>query len=187
MRMNDSGFLAMMDALMFIAVIIVACSVVAGMDSDGGDDGSEASELLESLVSSKVRLSDLSEGDDTIVRLSDLMALHAVRGSEPVEDYISDVLTAFTGGAPFLLTIEYTAPESTDAPEPISAEIGTHDDFRESAERTVPMSTGGTVRVVLSLMRWRIGNKQDDRTKNLIVPSLGHCGIRQSRAFPFCS
>lgn len=68
--MNDHGFLAMMDALLFITVIIVACSVVAGMSMDGAHDGSNASGLLESMVSSEVRLSDLSEGDDSIVRLA---------------------------------------------------------------------------------------------------------------------
>ena len=70
--MNDHGFLAMMDALLFITVIIVACSVVAGMSMDGAHDGSNASGLLESMVSSEIRLSDLSEGDDSIVRLSSI-------------------------------------------------------------------------------------------------------------------
>ena len=152
MRMNDGGFLAMMDALLFITIIIVACSIVAGTGLDDAEEGSDASELLESLVSSKIRLSDVSEGDDSMVRLSDLMALHAMRGSEPVSGYIRDILDAFTGGAPYLLTIEYADPSGTVH----ETEIGTEADYRESAEKTVPMSTGGTVRAVLSLRmgRW---------------------------------
>lgn len=147
--MNDHGFLAMMDALLFITVIIVACSVVAGMSMDGAHDGSNASGLLESMVSSEVRLSDLSEGDDSIVRLSDLMALHAFRGSETVSGYISEILNAYTGGGPYLLTIGYTDPSDVVH----KASIGIAGDYRESAERTVPVSTGGSVRVTLSMLR----------------------------------
>lgn len=149
--MSDGGFLAMMDALLFITVIIVACSIVVGTGMNDADEGVDASELLESLMSSRIRLSDVSEGDDSMVRLSDLMALHAVRGSEPVSGYIRDVLDAFTGGSAYLLTIEYTDPTGTVH----GASIGTEAEYRESAERTVPMSTGGTVRTVLGILRGR--------------------------------
>lgn len=156
--MSDGGFLAMMDALLFITVIIVACSIVVGTGSDDPDERSDASELLESLMSSKMRLSDVSEGDDSMVRLSDLMALHALRGSEPVSGYICEVLDAFTGGSSYLLTIEYTDP----AGNVHRAGIGTAAEYRESAERTAPMSTGGTVRAVLGILKGRCCN--DSRT-----------------------
>lgn len=147
--MNDRGFLAMMDALLFITVIIVASSVVAGMSMGGAHDDSNASGLLDSMISSEVRLSDLSEGDDSVVRLSDLMALHAFRGSNTVSDYVSEILETYTGGAPYLFTVEYTDP--SDVVHETS--IGIPGDYRESTERTAPVSTGGFVRVTLSVLR----------------------------------
>ena len=58
-------------------------------------------------------------------------------------------MNAYTGGGPYLLTIGYTDPSDVVH----EASIGIAGDYRESAERTVPVSTGGSVRVTLSMLR----------------------------------
>ncbi len=168
-RSNEHGFVAMADAMLFIVVIMVATVVVATEEAPIRTDDRDASAFLEALVSSEVRMSDLDEGgDDSLVRLSDMMALHIHAGSEGTADYIQQLLDAYCRGRGYLLTLTFQYGE--DAKEVSFGERGGIPS--SSAERTVPVTSGGELRAVLSLYRRGEGDRS---------PPLGRHG---KRAFP---
>ncbi len=196
MRSNEHGFVAMADAMLFIVVIMVATVVVVAEEDPIRTDDRDASAFLEALVSSEVRMSDLDEGgDDSLVRLSDMMALHIHAGSEGTADYIRELLDAYCRGRGYLLTLTFGYGE--DAEEVSFGEEGGIPS--SSAERTVPVTSGGELRAVLSLYRrgagpdpprkvWKKGVPEQmlgDTDNRPYSASLGHCGFRPSRAFPF--
>ncbi len=150
MRSNEHGFVAMADAMLFIVVIMVATVVVVAEEEPIRTDDRDASAFLEALISSEVRMSDLDEGgDDSLVRLSDMMALHIHAGSEGTADYIRELLDAYCRGRGYLLTLTFGNGE--DAEEVSFGEEGGIPS--SSAERTVPVTSGGELRAVLSLYR----------------------------------
>lgn len=147
MRANDRGFVAMVDAMVFIVVIVMAASVVVGVASST-DEGSDASGFLEDLMASEVRISDLAEGDDSLVRLSDLIALSLHTGQTGPSDYLHEVLDAYTGGAPYLLELTFEGPDGTTE----TMRMGSAGErLSSSSERTVPVTTGGSLTARLSL------------------------------------
>lgn len=150
MRSNEHGFVAMADAMLFIVVIMVATVVVVTEEGPVRTDDRDASAFLEALVSSEVRMSDLDgDGDDSLVRLSDMMALHIHAGSEGTADYIQELLDAYCRGRGYLLTLTFDNGEGAKEVS-FGAEGGT---ASSSAERTVPVTSGGELRAVLSLYR----------------------------------
>lgn len=147
MRSSDDGFVAMMDAMIFIVVIVMAASVTAGIAIQSVQDETDTSEFLDSLLLSKVRLSDFSQGDDSIVRLSDLMALSAVGGNEKMMSYLEDALLSFSRGRPCHMLVEYENDGTSGR-----IELGNNiaSPSMESVRETA-VSTGGTLRVTVSI------------------------------------
>ena len=141
--MNRRGFLAMMDAMIFMMVIMVAASALLLPMADDGD-GSDASEMLDGILSTEVRMSDLVEdGDGSKVRLSDLIALHMVSGCDGVEDYLTELMEAYSGGRGCTLTLRFGDLETV---------IGNGSGMPSvSAERSVPVTTGGQLTAKLEL------------------------------------
>ena len=80
--MNRGGFVALMDAVIFSAVILVALSALLGLGITAQDgDDRDVSAILGSVMSAEVRMSDLAEdGDGSMVRVSDLCALWVSTG-----------------------------------------------------------------------------------------------------------
>ncbi len=149
MRSNEHGFVAMADAMLFIVIIMVATVVVVAEEDPVRTDDRDASAFLEALVSSEVRMSDLGEGDDSLVRLSDMMALHVHAGSEGTAGYIAELLDSYCRGRGYLLTLTFGSGD-------VSSEVSFGDGggtASSSAERTVPVTSGGELRAVLSLYR----------------------------------
>ena len=74
--MSRDGMLAMMDAAIFMMVLMAAIAVTLQASVHDGTHDEEAGDLLDGLLSSKVRMSDLSEeGDGSLVRMSDMIAM----------------------------------------------------------------------------------------------------------------
>ncbi len=142
--MNRGGMLAMMDAMIFMAVIVLAVSVTASTVIHTPTDERDAGDLLDCLLSSEVRMSDLSaEGDGSMVRTSDMMALYLVTGESRVEDYLTELLEAFSAGRHYRLTIEFGG---------LSRTLGGWDgEPSASVSRTVPVTSGGDLTVTLAL------------------------------------
>lgn len=149
MRTNDRGFVAMADAMLFMVIIMVATVVVVSEDGPVRSDDRDASSFLEALMSSEVRMSDLGEGDDSLVRLSDMLALRVHVGSEGTEGYIAELLDSYCRGRGYLLSVSFEFMERTEE-WTLGDGGGT---VSSSAERTVPVTSGGTLTAVLSFYR----------------------------------
>lgn len=138
----------MTDAMVFIVVVMAACTVVAAIGLEDDDVDRAPSELIDAMESTMVRLSDLTDGDDSLVRLTDLMALHSFSSCERVDAYVADILGTWARGRGCVLHVEFTDPG--EAIHMVS--FGTPGEVvSSSAERTIDVSTGGSVRLVLEL------------------------------------
>ena len=62
--MNRRGFVALVDAVIFTVVVMMALSALIGLGIQDQSDDRDAGGLLESLMSAEVRMSDLVEGGD---------------------------------------------------------------------------------------------------------------------------
>ncbi len=148
MRMNREGIVALMDSMIFIMVMMIATAAFIGyMDSTSDDDG-DVSGFLEDLLYSEVRMNDMTEGDGSLIRVSDMMALWMKDGGEEFEEYLTEILDSFSHGRPYLMVMIFTTDNGR-----LESSIGGMESstYRES-EITVPVTTGGklTVRFALS-------------------------------------
>ncbi len=143
MRMNRGGMLAMMDAMVFMAVIMIAlsASVYHGLqESDQRDPG----DLLGSMLSAEVRMSDFREdGDGSKVKLSDLMALSLVSESEAVDVYVLELLETYSAGRHYRLTLTFGEHSKTFGEA--------HGMLSSASEMEVPVTTGGSLNAYLEL------------------------------------
>ncbi len=141
--MNRKGMLAMVDAMVFVVIIMAAAAVMVHTANTGTSD-SDAGDVLESVMSSKVRMSDLREdGDGSLVKVSDMIALDLVSGTTDALEFAEGCLESFSKGRPFLLSVEYdgkTAAIGTEGSRPAS-----------SASMDLPVTTGGSVHAELTL------------------------------------
>lgn len=142
--MNRRGFLALMDAVIFIAVVMLAMTALLTIGAEQEQDDRDASPMLESLMSAQVRMSDLVEdGDGSLVRVSDLCALLVTGGETSVGEYLAEVLDAMSGPGTYRLELMF-AESSTS--------VGTGDGrMLSSYTMEVPVTTGGTLTAVLSV------------------------------------
>ncbi len=141
--MNRKGMLAMVDAMVFIVVIMMAAAVtVHTVDRSSSD--TDAGDVLGSVMSSKVRMSDLREdGDGTLVKISDMVALDLVSGTENALDFAEECLESLSKGRPFLLKVSYgdcEAAVGSEGSRPAS-----------SAAMDFQITTGGSIHAELTL------------------------------------
>lgn len=144
--MNRRGFLAMMDAVIFTTVVMLAMTALLMMGVESETDDRDAAGTLDSLMSSEVRMSDLAEeGDGSLVRVSDLCALYALNGGEAIGAYLEETLDVLCGEGSY--TMELTFGEKM-------ATVGVGDGTQlYSATVELPVTTGGTLTAVLTLYR----------------------------------
>lgn len=148
--MSRRGFVAMTDAMIFIVVIMMAAAVTVGYMDHVSKDDRDPSEFLEGLMDSRMRLSDMTEGDDSLVKLSDLAALHVNTGADGPREYLEEALDGFSKGRPYLLVLEFTPPGAEGDPK--RSEIGHPGSMTaSSATVTVPVTSGGTLHAELTL------------------------------------
>ena len=145
--MNRGGFVALMDAVIFSAVILVALSALLGLGITAQDgDDRDVSAILGSVMSAEVRMSDLAEdGDGSMVRVSDLCALWVFTGDGAVEEYLGEALDALSGGRGYRLDLSFGEN---------SRSIGDGGEMESMAAfADVPVTTGGTLHAELRLYR----------------------------------
>ena len=143
MQMNRKGMLAMVDAMVFVVIIMAAAAVMVHSAHTGTSD-SDAGDVLESVMSSKVRMSDLREGGDgSIVKVSDMVALDLLSGTTDALDFVEECLGSFSKGRPYLLTVsfgDHQAILGSEGSRPAS-----------SASVDLPVTTGGAIHAELVL------------------------------------
>ena len=131
--MNRGGFVALMDAVIFSAVILVALSALLGLGITAQDgDDRDVSAILGSVMSAEVRMSDLC-------------ALWVSTGDGAVEEYLEEALDALSGGRGYRLDLSFGD---------ISRSIGDGGEVESMAAfADVPVTTGGTLHAELRLYR----------------------------------
>lgn len=146
MHLNCSGFLALTDAMIFIAVIMIASAVIASDHGSAPTDTSDAGDILDAIVLTEVRMSDLSDdGDGSLVRFTDLLAMDVLGGGGRASEYAGDLLGRICAGRPYSMTIGYSESELRMG--------GDLQDWTQSVRRTVAVSTGGELTMELVLLR----------------------------------
>ena len=143
--MNRGGFVALMDAVIFSAVILVALSALLGLGITAQDgDDRDVSAILGSVMSAEVRMTDLDpDGDGSRVRVSDMCALQMVVGGTDVESFLSEALDMFSKGRPYLLEMTFDGRSMT------VGEVGMT--MSSYAETDVPVTTGGSLHAELTI------------------------------------
>ena len=142
--MRRDGFVALLDAVIFTMVVMLALTATIGMGFQEGSDDRDARALLEDLLSAEVRMSDLVEGGDgSSARVSDLCALMLTTDQPGVEAYVEAVLGSFSGDRQYRLELRFG--------DEVAA-IGYGGGIPSvSAEAVVPVTTGGELGATLVL------------------------------------
>lgn len=144
MRMRRGGFIALIDAMIFTIVVLMAMSALLGIGFVADEEGRDASAMLDGTLSAEVRMSDLvPDGDGSLVRVSDICALEMTAGGTGVMGYLEECLVAFSQGRPFVLVLTFGDD---------TASMGSPGDMEVSrAEVEVPITTGGSLHAELIL------------------------------------
>ena len=135
---------AFIDAMIFLVVIMMAITVTVSLNphQESMDVGPDV--FLSYIGGTEVRLSDLTGiEDDSLVYLSDLMALSLTQETE-VEEYLEVLLDSVFGSKRYRLVIEYGELIGT-----IGSDIS---HYTSQYSRTVPISTGGSIYIELSIL-----------------------------------
>ena len=150
MRASDRGFVAMVDAMIFIAVIILAASVTAAYSDTATDEDRDVSGFLEDLMESELFLEDLlwTGGDGSLVHVYDLCAVWLSKGGYRVGLYVEDVADLFAKGRPYTMKLTYENPSGSTAKKSIGSAGSV---LSESCTKSYAVTAGGTLTVTLAL------------------------------------
>lgn len=97
MRVRRDGFIALIDAMIFTVVVLMAMSALLGIGFVADEEGRDASAMLDGTLSAEVRMSDLvPDGDGSLVRVSDICALEMTAGGTGVMGYLEECMEAFS-------------------------------------------------------------------------------------------
>ena len=144
MRMRRGGFIALIDAMIFTVVVLMAMSALLGIGFVADEEGRDASAMLDGTLSAEVRMSDLvPDGDGSLVRVSDICALEMTAGGTGVMGYLEECLVAFSQGRPFVLVLTF-GDDMVSMGSPGDMEVS-------RAEVEGPITTGGSLHAELIL------------------------------------
>lgn len=142
--MRRGGFIALIDAMIFTVVVLMAMSALLGIGFVADEEGRDASAMLDGTLSAEVRMSDLvPDGDGSLVRVSDICALEMTAGGTGVMGYLEECLVAFSQGRPFVLVLTF-GDDMVSMGSPGDMEVS-------CAEVEVPITTGGSLHAELIL------------------------------------
>jgi len=135
---------AFADAMIFLVVMMMAITVTISVHHPQIHPDIGPDEFLMDMSNIEVRLSDLTDiGDDSLVFLSDLMALSLVQDTL-VEDYLKMLLDSAFGDNRYRLVMEYGGLDKV---------IGSdYEYYTVQDSRTIPVSTGGSIYITLSIL-----------------------------------
>jgi hypothetical protein len=144
MLKDRSGFTAYVDAIAFMAIILMALSVISmqfGMDEENGPNASEA---MDAISAAKVRPSDVSDLDDgAVVFLTDVLAYSLANGDGKPLEYLEEFLDLHCRGHPYRMELSYGDENSSIGEEDVKVYSG--------AESSFPVSLGGTLSASLRI------------------------------------
>ena len=143
MVLNRKGMIGMVDAMAFIIVITLALSVtISYMDPPDWRDPS--GDVLDTICGVEVRLSDMTDlEDDSLVFLTDLIALDIRNGGHGSIDYVSQLLDVYSAGRGYHLVMTFG-----DGTVSVGSDVGGDN---TSSRRVVFISTGGLLTISLTM------------------------------------
>ena len=128
----------MMDAMLFAVVIMVASAFLVHFLVQDTPGSYVTADILDSVMSSEVRMSDLvPEGDGSMVRVSDLAALMVMEGGGPAGDFITEAMDALCSGRPWTLELSFGEGSMVLG--------GGGPGMTEGARAEYPVTTGGVL------------------------------------------
>ncbi|MBR4226638.1 MAG: hypothetical protein IKR86_07735 [Candidatus Methanomethylophilaceae archaeon] len=143
MLKDDRGITAFVDAIAFMAILVIAIAALSVHYGFDEENGPNASEVLDAVSSSKARLSDLtSMEDDAVVYVTDILAYSVHTGDSEATDYLEKLLDAHCRGHPYSVVLEFGEEKKT---------IGEEVRVRSGASGDYPVSSGGSIRITLSI------------------------------------
>jgi hypothetical protein len=139
MRLSDRGFLAMADAMVCMAILMVAFAVTAGYAEPAEDHTTRTSEFMDAVMGVEVRMSDLGGEDDSLVSLTDMVAYGIASGDGSAMGYIAELGDAYFGEGLYRITAEFGG---------VGISIGDgHGRMTDSMRKEVEVTSGGTVTI----------------------------------------
>lgn len=139
MRTNEKGMVALVDALIFVAVLMIALSVTVKYIEPQEGDLSGTGEFMDAMEGVWIRLSDVGGEDDTRVSLTDALAFSMSTGEPGAMRYLEAIASEYFGEGMFRLQLSFGGE---------SVSIGSSDGrATESSEREFPISSGGTISI----------------------------------------
>ncbi len=143
MLSDRRGMTAFIDAIAFMAILVIALSALSVSYGFEEETGPNASEVLDAISSSKARLSDLTEmGDDAVAYLTDILAYSVHTGDRKALDYLEELLDIHCRGHPYTMELEFEGTKKT---------LGEEVKVRSGASGEYAVSSGGTIGIRLSI------------------------------------
>ncbi|MGN0097793.1 MAG: hypothetical protein ACI38Y_00510 [Candidatus Methanomethylophilaceae archaeon] len=143
MVLNRKGMIGMVDAMAFIVIITVALSVTISY-IDPPDWRDPSGDVLDTICGVQVRLSDMTElEDDSLIFLTDLIALDIHNGGHGSLDYLSQILDVYSSGRGYLLELTFDGKTVS-----MGTDVGGDHTF---SQREVFISTGGKLTMRLTM------------------------------------
>lgn len=132
---------AFVDVMIFLTIMMLAITISAEVFADAEEEDIGPDEILNSLRSIEVRLSDFTGlEDDSLLYLSDIMAYSASYESR-LPEYLGELLDELFGHGRYLLS--YTYGQDTVEIGGLQVNIGSESSI------SIPVSIGGSIYVVL--------------------------------------
>ena len=139
MRLSDRGFLAMADAMVCMAILLVAFTMTAGYSEPSQDHTTRTSEFMDAVMGVEVRMSDMGGEDDSLVSLTDMVAYGIVSGDGSAMGYMAELGDIYFGEGMYRITAEYNG---------VGLSIGDgHGQMSDSMRKEVEVTAGGTVTI----------------------------------------
>ncbi len=143
MLRDERGMTAYIDAIAFMVILVMALSALSATYGFEEETGPNASEVLDVISSSKVRLSDLIDmDDDAVVYLTDVLAYSVHTGDDGAISYLEELLDKHCRGHPYSIKLEFGEENK---------EVGSEVEVRSGASGEYPVSSGGSIRITLSI------------------------------------
>ncbi len=144
MLKDSRGFTAYVDAIAFMAILLMALSVISVQFGTDGENGPNASEAMDAISAAKVRPADITDLDEgAVVFLTDVLAYSLASGDGKPLSYLEEFLDLHCRGHPYRMELAYGDASRTIGVEDVRTYSGAESEF--------PVSLGGKLRASLSI------------------------------------
>ena len=144
MLRDSRGFTAFVDAIAFMAILLMALSAISmeyGIDEENGPN---AAEVMDAISASKMRPSDITDLDEgATVFLTDILAYSVKTGDGKPAEYLGELLDMHCRGHPYRMELAYGDGSIAIGEEYVKTYSGASAEF--------PVSLGGNLTVTLSI------------------------------------